>query len=630
MRRRILTIFLVIIVILGIGSYLLWQQDLLSKKVKDGIVDLLAERLGLEMTVDRVKGGLLNEIILIDVSLRNPEKIEEEINIQQISLRYNLWKIITQREDISGIQRIEFVRPILLVSRNKEGRWSWQEPIEYLFKGEKRDYLPRILVKDAQIDFLDELTGNRIRFNKVNSSVSEDLSTLKLKDGEISLSKRDKPLRGVSLHLSWSKERLFVGGFSLKPHQIEIFFKGEIPNPEEKRVQFELVTNTFSLKKTKDLFAEREIKDYLGGLDLKGQFRFKGELKYPEEKGLLCNGEMVFTGEGVPSLFARISYQGERLSLSPLTIDDRGSELMGDIDLRDASVDLKLTASRLDIQALSVFVPRKIKWPYLMDGEVKIAGPIKDPLIESRVRFIPDNPKSKIRDIVVVLLRKEGEFRLRSLQIHHQKGTRFSLEGILTKGRTEEFYDVNLDGDLSLPLAEHSLSSRIGFRGEITLFEPSKDHSKVGEAAYDSRRRRKWNLLASRKGMSLEGEEDLLSPYLTGELRLAELCVGGERLGSFTYRIEYQRKGLKISTPSPDSSACLSGRIDFSPLKVNLDVKSNKLALKPLSVWSGLKGIDGQVSGMVTIKAEPGQKPRVEGKGIEIAMPKFLGGSSGT
>ena len=175
-KRKILFIFLGIIILLGIIAFTLAKTGVFVKQFKNIIEIELTKALNREVTIEKIEGGVFDSIELINVRISAKKEIKDGniIVIEKVSVKYSFKDIIfNKKQIIESLKGIELTRPSLLLEKNDEGTWNLEEFINTLPAAGKSP-LPEklaISVSKGLISIKDSKKKFNSAFRDINGSI---------------------------------------------------------------------------------------------------------------------------------------------------------------------------------------------------------------------------------------------------------------------------------------------------------------------------------------------------------------------------------------------------------------------------------------------------------------------------
>lgn len=511
-----------------IGSllYLFWQREAFFERAKDGLTTTLGKRFGLHLVARKVHGSLLDNIVLRQVWITDPSRPHDSITIDRVSLKYSLFKIVTRREKMEGIQGIEILRPSLRLrrSRAKVSTLAWAS----LTREAAKDF-PPTTIRNGRLEIIDQEGRRVLLLEGIDASLRRDLFLLRVREGRIEL---EEPLWVENLSLSMKRGRIDIKSLMVRYRGMEFSLQGRVPSLEARRIELQVVANLLSAAPLYNLFGIEE----LNGLDLSGQMKIKGTLYYPDGKPPSFEGEVVIKPkEGGSPSFARISWREETLRLSSILVEE-GPHL-----------------------------------PYRIQGNIDV----EDSKVNGDLVILPSRDDHPVREMRVLFSKRGEEISIERLRIHGKNGEEAILKGEAVRPKRREGHALSLSGSIILPSKGHLISAGIGFKGKI------------------------------------EGS------HLYGALKITDLSIDNEVIGSSLHRIRYQKGALEISTPSNSGWVRVNGRVSLDGM--NLWISLDRGQVGPIFRFIGINGRKATLTGLITLRKKGTDGSlRVEGEDLEI------------
>ncbi|MDI6794022.1 MAG: AsmA family protein [bacterium] len=170
--RKIFIIVGIILGVLLIGLVILSTITFSHPKLKQIITAQAEKALERKVTIDDLRINLLWGIQLKRVTIANREGPGDFVKGEEFVLKYRLWPLL-RRQFV--IKKIVLNSPEIIISRNKEGIFNFQDILEAEQPEEESGFslsIAQVSIKDGRAEFRDELVDKETILDRINLSLS--------------------------------------------------------------------------------------------------------------------------------------------------------------------------------------------------------------------------------------------------------------------------------------------------------------------------------------------------------------------------------------------------------------------------------------------------------------------------
>jgi len=166
---RISIIIFFTIILLGIGSYYVFQKGIPQGWARGKIIRYVEERLNGQLKIKSLHFKFPNQVILQEIKL-NPTKtpLPPLVEIKEIVCKYNLIASIFHSEKL--VSKIEINEPAMYLYRNKAGKWNFTSLFKPQPEIKKKPPQMTITIKKAKLAIEDEILGEHTTFDEIYGS----------------------------------------------------------------------------------------------------------------------------------------------------------------------------------------------------------------------------------------------------------------------------------------------------------------------------------------------------------------------------------------------------------------------------------------------------------------------------
>lgn len=209
MKKKLLWaagVVLLLVVVLAVGLSILVRTYLKSERLKGIIIPRIEARTGAKAEIDTIQVSLFKGIVVKGISLRQGDR--DFVSTEEFILDYSLLPLLRKQ---LVINRIEILSPSIHVRRYKDGTYNFApltEKKKTAPEKEEKEGLPvtliteKIIVKDAHLEFLDELGELPGITAEADMALSLSLEETLKAEGRLDLKSLKAALKGLKTDTS--------------------------------------------------------------------------------------------------------------------------------------------------------------------------------------------------------------------------------------------------------------------------------------------------------------------------------------------------------------------------------------------------------------------------------------------
>jgi len=166
---RISIIIFITIILLGIGSYYVWQKGIPQGWARGKIITQVEKRLNGKLKIKSLHFKFPNQLILQGIKL-NLAKIPTTsiVEIKELVCKYNLIAPIIHSEKL--VSKIEVNEPSMYLCRDKTGKWNFTSLFKPQPEIKKKPPQMTIFIKKAKLIIEDEILGRHTTISEIYGS----------------------------------------------------------------------------------------------------------------------------------------------------------------------------------------------------------------------------------------------------------------------------------------------------------------------------------------------------------------------------------------------------------------------------------------------------------------------------
>ena len=495
MRKRILVaiLFVLFIWVALSASYNIYNMVLVNKsRVKMLIASEIDRLLNVDAEIKDIRFGLIDNVTLIDLRLkRDSEACIVSADADQVIIRYNLWALVSKfissvkQGNYQGnyLEGINFPRSVIV----KEGRFCWSEKNTDLeirrdrIYGLARLFSPddvRIRVSSKATERADEYLFGKVNLLDGSFNLSMNFSQAAEETGGYSLvingrltketaaqepqldlfiRTKNKYLQSEFNATGSSRTPYLEGRFNLL-NRIILPFRAEALIDQGIIISFNDGSRDSKVKIiAKVLKSDFDLSLKLKHLNFKNvdvvtELNLSGRIETKDDLGLVVEGEIssrnsILDYKPFKELNASYQINNEVLEILSLKMDNN-LVLSGSVSLKPPYLaDLNLTARFDSLDELNPPFPiaKGLLTAQGIEGEFKIAGPIKNPDVKGRLKAGSGFLKG-LGDYQKISVNLEGKGKILKVidsKLYHQEGS-LTIGGEINLASEDIFADLKL------------------------------------------------------------------------------------------------------------------------------------------------------------------------------------------
>jgi hypothetical protein len=190
----VVAVAVLVLAVVGVLVLVTLNLDPLVNEQRDKVAQIATDRLGRQATFGPVstgwKGGLSAQLTQIQLAGRD-DKAPPQLSLDAVRLKVNLWRAITSMGKSLEVDAFILERPVIRVSRDKDGNWDFDDIPKRLaassgatppeeappeetgptdFSGLR---IAGVAIVDGRVELDDQMLGRRLVIDKLDLTLSE-------------------------------------------------------------------------------------------------------------------------------------------------------------------------------------------------------------------------------------------------------------------------------------------------------------------------------------------------------------------------------------------------------------------------------------------------------------------------